>query len=356
MMKKYEQVKMEIKKLIEEGDYIPDQRISSEYSLTQQFGVSRHTVRKAINDLVNEGWLYTEQGSGTFCADRNTNQPSEKTIALLTTYISNYIFPSIINGVESYLSSKGYTLLLYSTNNDLNKEKLCLENISNRGIAGLIVEPTKSNYYNPNLKYYLNLERKKIPYLMINAYYPELHPYRLTVDDELGAYMATEHLIKLGHGRIAGIFKTDDQQGVKRMQGFIKAHREYSIPILPNMILPCTTIEKDKVLNEEFMGLLNSEQRPTGLFCYNDEIALSALDVIREYGISVPDDLSIVGFDDSNLATASEVKLTTIRHPQFEMGRQAAETIIQLIENKVDGDPSIRYKPELILRNSTRKL
>lgn len=355
MMKKYEKVKIEIKKLIEKGKYIPNQRISSESELTQQFGVSRHTVRKAINDLVNEGWLYTEQGSGTFCADRNAKQPAEKTIALLTTYISNYIFPSIINGVESYLSSKGYTLLLYSTNNDLNKEKICLENLFNRNIAGLIVEPTKSNFYNPNLKYYLNLERKKIPYLMINAYYPELNPYSLTVDDELGAYIATEHLIKLGHTSIAGIFKTDDQQGVKRMQGFIKAHREHGIPILPNMFLPYTTIEKEKVLNEEFRKLLNSEQRPTGLFCYNDEIALTALDVIRQYGIRVPDDLSIVGFDDSNLATASEVKLTTVSHPKSEMGRKAAEIIIRLIENKDEVLPSMIYKPELIVRNSTKE-
>ncbi len=355
-MKKYEQVKLEIKKLIEEGNYIPNQRISSEYGLTQQFGVSRHTVRKAINDLVNEGWLYTEQGSGTFCADRNAKKSSEKTIALLTTYISNYIFPSIINGVESYLSSKGYNLLLYSTNNDVNKEKICLENILNRDISGLIVEPTKSNFYNPNLKYYLNLERKKTPYLMINAYYPELHPYHLTVDDELGAYMATEHLIELGHRSIAGIFKTDDQQGVKRMQGFIKAHRKHSIPVLPNMILPYTTVEKEKVLDGEFRELLKAERRPTALFCYNDEIALSALDVIRDYDIGVPDDLSLIGFDDSTLATASEVKLTTVSHPKREMGIKAAETIIHLIESGGEANPSIIYKPELIMRNSTKKI
>lgn len=355
-MKKYEQVKNEIKRFIEEGKYIPNQRISSEYELTQQFSVSRHTVRKAINDLVNEGWLYTEQGSGTFCADRNVKQPSEKTIALLTTYISNYIFPSIINGVESYLSSKGYTLLLYSTNNDLNKEKICLENILNRGVAGLIVEPTKSNYYNPNLEYYLNFERKEIPYLMINAYYPELTPYHLTVDDELGAFMATEHLIKLGHTRIAGIFKTDDQQGVKRMQGFIRAHRENKIPILSNMIISYSTKEKNKVLNEDFRKLVNTSHRPTGIFFYNDELALAALNILREFEISVPDDISIVGFDDSNLATASEVKLTTVSHPKSNMGEKAAEAIIRLIENKEDGDPSIMYQPKLILRNSTRKI
>ena len=356
VLKKYEQVKIGIMEFIETGKYLPNQRISSESELTHKFGVSRHTVRKAINDLVNEGFLYTEQGSGTFCADRNIKQPPEKTIALLTTYISNYIFPSIINGVESYLSSKGYTLLLYSTNNDVKKEKTCLENILNRNVAGVIVEPTKSNFYNPNLPFYLNFERNNIPYLMINAYYPELEPYRLTVDDEAGAYIATEHLIKLGHTHIAGVFKADDQQGVRRMQGFIRAHRKYNIPILSNMIISYTTLEKNNMLNEEFRRLIDSDQRPTGIYFYNDEIAVDALNILREFEINVPDDISIVGFDDSSLATASEVKLTTVSHPKFEMGRQAAETIIRLIEHKGEGNPSIMYKPKLILRQSTKKL
>ena len=356
-MKKYEQVKQAIKSFILNGKYLPHQRINSESELTVHFGVSRHTVRKAINDLVNEGWLYTEQGSGTYCADRETvSHSTEKTIALVTTYISNYIFPQIISGAESYLSTMGYNLQLYSTNNDVSKERMCLEKILGSQISGLIVEPTKSNYYNPNLTYYLNLERRKTPYLMLNAYYPELNPYSLTLDDESGGYLAVEHLLLLGHTRIAGLFKTDDLQGVRRMQGFIRAHRTYRVPILPEMIVSYTTKEKYTKAAELFTSLMKADVRPTGLFCYNDEVALSMLDIIREMGMNVPEDLSVVGFDDSNLATASEVKLTSVKHPQFEMGRQAAETIIQLIESKDQiGNPSILYKPELVIRKSTKK-
>ena len=358
-MKKYEQVKEKIKQAILEEKYVPNQKIPSESELTIRFEVSRHTVRKAINDLVNEGWLYTEQGSGTYCADRSISQSSsgaDKAIALITTYISNYIFPSIINGVESYLSSKGYTLLLYSTNNDFEKERQCLENVMERDLTGLIVEPTKSNHPNPNLKYYLDLEMKGIPYLMINAAYSELNPYSLTVDDELGGYLQAEHLIKEGHTNIAGLFKTDDMQGVMRMKGFIRAHREYKIPIDSDMLLTYTTSEREQVLEGEFANILARENRPSGICFYNDEVALAALDVIREAGLSVPNDLSIVGFDVSYLAVASEVKLTTIKHPQYEMGVQAAKTILQLVEQKDNANPSYVYEPVLIVRQSTKKI
>ncbi|WP_455663107.1 substrate-binding domain-containing protein [Pradoshia sp.] len=357
-MKKYEQVKEKIKQDILDEVYIPNQKIPSESELTIQFEVSRHTVRKAINDLVNEGWLYTEQGSGTYCAERSLSHSSpgaDKAVALITTYISNYIFPTIINGMESYLSGKGYTLLLYSTNNDFEKERQCLENVMERDLAGLIVEPTKSNHPNPNLKYYLDLEMKGIPYLMINAAYSELNPYSLMVDDELGGFLQAEHLIKEGHTNIAGLFKTDDMQGVKRMKGFIRAHREYKIPIHSEMLLTYTTREREKVLKGEFANILARDDRPSGICFYNDEVALTALDGIREAGLSVPDDLSIVGFDDSYLATASEVKLTTVKHPQYEMGVEAAKAIIQLIEKKQKAeDPSIVYEPKLVIRQSTQ--
>ena len=361
-MKKYELVKQGIKQFIKAGHYQPNQKISSEAEMTDKFGVSRHTVRKAINDLVNEGWLYTEQGAGTFCADRSESKispkpGSEKTIALVTTYISNYIFPKIIEGVESYLSSRGYTLLLYSTNNDLQKERQCLENILEREISGLIVEPTKSNFYNPNFKYYLKFESENIPYLMLNATYPELTPPNITLDDEGGAFLLTEHLIQLGHTRIVGLFKIDDRQGARRMQGYIRAHREYDIALNPNRMLAATKDEWENTLSVEFKNLFTESASPTAIVCYNDEVAIEVLDVLRELELNVPGDVSIVGFDDSNLATASEVKLTTIRHPQFEMGRLAGEKMVQLIEQKDKVETlEVQFEPLLIVRHSTEKI
>jgi GntR family transcriptional regulator of arabinose operon len=104
--------------------------------------------------------------------------------------------------------------------------------------------------------------------------------------------------------------------------------------------------------------LQQEENRPTAFVCYNDDLAVKLLEVIRKSGLSVPDEVSIVGFDDSNLATVTEVKLTTLTHPKTEMGIAAAELLIGMIENK-RGEASpepIIYQPELIIRESTRKI
>lgn len=357
MTAKYKRVKEVIKTAILEGKIAPNEKISSENELVRQYDVSRHTIRQAIGELVSEGWLYREQGRGTFCVDRKKwNTGIDKTVAIITTYISDYIFPSIIRGAESYLSSKGYSVLLASTNNNLEQETKCLQTILSKGISGLIVEPTKSAQSNPNLNYYLNLEQQNIPYVMINAYYPELSPPSLTVDDELGGFMATEHLIKLDHKHIAGFFKTDDLQGVGRMKGFIRAHRTYEVPMSPGMMTSfCTEDKYAKPKDVARQLLARNSERPSAFICYNDEIALQVMEVARELNLKVPEELSIVGFDDSPLATATEIKLTTVKHPQTVMGEDAAKAIVDAVEEKrsVPNISPIVYTPELVVRNST---
>ncbi|ERG67646.1 MULTISPECIES: GntR family transcriptional regulator [Exiguobacterium] len=358
---KYNMVKDHILEWIKDGTVRPGEKIPSENELVQSFGVSRHTIRQAVGELVNEGYLYREQGSGTYCSPvlpTSTPQTIErlgngKNIGVITTYMSDYIFPSIIRGIESHLASKGYTLTLSCTDNNVEKERQCLEMMLDRQIDGLIVEPTKSSSYNPNIKYYLELEQQHTPYLMINQYYSQLTPPYLIMDDEKGGFLAAEHLIKLGHERIMGLFKTDDLQGVHRMRGFIRAFREYNLPLEPELIITYTTEE----LVPSFYDVIhqvfeNADERPSAIVCYNDQLALNVLDQLRNLRLSVPQDVSLVGYDDSVLAVATEVKLTSIIHPKQELGRAAAEWIIAAVEKK-DTPPSHTYEPELIVRNST---
>ena len=358
---KYNMVKDHILEWIKDGTVRPGEKIPSENELVQSFGVSRHTIRQAVGELVNEGYLYREQGSGTYCSPvlpTSTPQTIErlgngKNIGVITTYMSDYIFPSIIRGIESHLASKGYTLTLSCTDNNVEKERQCLEMMLDRQIDGLIVEPTKSSSYNPNIKYYLELEQQHTPYLMINQYYSQLTPPYLIMDDEKGGFLAAEHLIKLGHERIMGLFKTDDLQGVHRMRGFIRAFREYNLPLEPELIITYTAEE----LVPSFYDVIhqvfeNADERPSAIVCYNDQLALNVLDQLRNLRLSVPQDVSLVGYDDSVLAVATEVKLTSIIHPKQELGRAAAEWIIAAVEKK-DTPPSHTYEPELIVRNST---
>lgn len=353
-------VKNQIKEWIDEGKVLPGEKIYSENELVKMFEVSRHTVRQAVGDLVHEGWLYREQGAGTFVSNRREQiqiQPvssTGKNIGVITTYISDYIFPSIIKGIESYLSSHGYSLTFACTDNDPEKEKQCLEAMLSRNIDGLIVEPTRSSSYNPNLHYYLEMEQNQIPYLMINQYYPQLNPPNIILDDEKGGFIATDHLIKLGHTKVIGIFKSDDNQGLNRMQGFIRAFRENNIQFFPEMIVTYTTEEKEGSYLQKLKDILVSDEKPTGIICYNDEIAIKVLNVLRDLEIKVPEELSIVGYDDSYLAEASEIKLTSVTHPKMDMGIEAAKWIVSAVENG-DWEETRQkvYEPEIVIRNST---
>ncbi|WP_404330149.1 GntR family transcriptional regulator [Mesobacillus maritimus] len=366
---KYGKVKNWIKSNILDGTFVPKQKIPSETELMEQFSFSRHTIRLALGELVSEGWLYKEQGAGTYVSERTdndittSNTTNKKSIAIIVTYISDYIFPSIIRGAESVLSQEGYQVSLFSTNNDHDNERKILETIIEQKFDGVIVEPTKSAISNPNIIYYLNLEALNIPYVMINAAYDELEPISVVLDDEKGGYIQTEHLIGLGHRNILGFFKTDDLQGLKRMKGYLKAQRENRVPINPKSIVTYTTDDKVSKPVEVLENIIKeSTEIPTGIVCYNDQLAMKLIDVLRQNNLRVPDDISIIGFDDSFFADISEVKLTTVRHPKSELGEVAAKKIIELIKNKNNQNAndknyeSFLFEPVIVHRSSTKEI
>jgi GntR family transcriptional regulator of arabinose operon len=357
---KYLQLKQEILSWFHTGRLKPNDQMPSENEIADQFQMSRQTVRQTFGELEQEGWLFRVQGKGTFVSNpQEKKAQAVQMIGVLTTYISDYIFPHIVRGAESALRDKGYRLLLSSTDNDKEKEKECLTMMMSQPLSGLIIEPTKSAEGNPNLSYYLSLDYQKIPYIMINERYPEMDCPFIKVDDEAGGFLAAQHLIQLGHRKIAGFFKTDDLQGVNRLKGFIRAHHQYQIPLLPEMVIDYITEEKQtKPLENAAILLSQQVDRPTGFVCYNDDLAIKLLEVIRRLGMNVPEDLSMVGFDDSSLATATEVKLTTLTHPKTEMGIAAANLLIDMIENKTTERDAIQrvFSPELVIRASTKEL
>lgn len=360
-MPKYLQLKRELLSWLHSGALKPNDQLPSEHEIAEQFQMSRQTVRQALGELEREGWVYRVQGKGTFVSGAPMQNKGNQThtIGIITTSIADYIFPHIVYGAESTLRNEGYRLLLSSTDNDKAKERESLQMLLGQPLSGLIIEPTKSTEGNPNLSYFLSLDYYNIPYVMINERYPEISCPCLKLDDEMGGFLAVEHLIKLGHRRIAGFFKTDDLQGVNRLKGFIRAHRQYGIPLLPERVVNYVTEEKrTKPYELAKSMLLWTEERPSAFVCYNDELAVLLLEAARQSDISIPQDLSLVGFDDSSLATATEVKLTTLTHPKAEMGEDAAELLIQMIESRLDSQkPSDKiYKPELIVRESTRSI
>ncbi|WP_274362009.1 GntR family transcriptional regulator [Paenibacillus thermotolerans] len=355
---KYMQLKQEILSWLTSGQLKPNDQMPSEHEIAGRFGMSRQTVRQTLSELEKDGWLYRLQGKGTFVAQPNTGSAQEtQTIGMITTYISDYIFPHIVRGAEGALRRRGFGLTLSSTDNDKQKERENLQFFLSHRTRGLIIEPTKSAQGNPNLDLYLSLHVQGIPFLMINERYPELHCPCLKMDDEAGGYAATKHLFDLGHKHIAGFFKTDDLQGANRLKGFIRAHIERGHPLQRSSVTQYTTETKSTLPYESALSMLQLEERPTAFVCYNDELAVRLLEAVRRTGLSVPEDLSIVGFDDSSLSTATEVKLTTIVHPKTEMGEAAAEMLLSMMEGKPgDTVKDIIYVPELVVRDSTRPI
>jgi GntR family transcriptional regulator of arabinose operon len=346
---KYQQLIDYLVGMIRDGRILPGQQLPTEMELAHRFDISRHTVRNALNKLEHNGLIVRRQGMGTFCRERVSAE--RRIVAVLTTYISDYIFPSIIRGVEKVLSSEGYLLLLANTWNDREQETKCLEKLVNEDLSGLIIEPTSSALQSVDYSFFRELEKKGVPLLFLHATYPELDSPGIIMDDEQGGYTATQYLLQLGHHRIAGIFKSDDLQGIRRQAGFERAMQEHQCEVDPSLIGNYETKQLISFPYQFTLDLIKKNDPPTAIVAYNDQIALKAIEAIRDEGLGVPEDISIVGYDDSNLATASEVKLTTIRHPKEEMGRHAARTMIGMIEAKVE-NPSFVYAPELVVRTS----
>lgn len=352
---KYQKLRDFIIETITSGKINVGEKIYSENDLAETFEISRSTVRQAIGELVNEGWLYRVQGKGTF-VNRQPGQKNDrtKTIAVLTTYLNDYIFPSIIRGIDSVLSVNSYSMLLSCTDNQYQKERLCLENLLNQNITGLIVEPTKSALPNPNIDLYNKFAEQGIPVLFMHGSYRELEYSYIVEDDTEAGYLATKHLIDLGHEKIGGIFKIDDIQGHYRFSGFQKAQTEAQFQIFDSRVMWFETNDLNTKFEKTNSQLENLLSQCTALVCYNDQIAVKVMDIIRDKGLKIPEDISLVSFDDSQLAVASESKLTTVAHPKEALGLEAAKAIINMIERKQDYY-DLKFKPELVVRNSTQK-
>ncbi|MFF2290280.1 GntR family transcriptional regulator [Peribacillus butanolivorans] len=360
MKPKYQVIIDDIKSKILSGDYSVGEQIPTESVMQEEYNVSRHTVRKAFLELSNQGFLKSEKGSGTYVSNqyqsKSGGNSNNKTIGVITTYISDYIFPSIIRGIEGRLNEGNYSLLLASTNNDVEQEKKALEMMLSFGVDGLIIEPTKSNLYNPNIAYYLSFKEQDVPFIMINAYYEELDVPFFCLDDVQSSYLATKELISKGHTQIGLISKMDDLQGKYRMKGYLKALGEAKLRFHPEQVLTFETETKPDLYTNLKDFLDENRDVLTAIVCYNDEVGLEVANVCRQLDISIPENLSIIGQDNSYIAKTASIKLTTLTHPQEQMGRDAADWVIKKLQGKKDLPNQTYYQPVLIEGETVKEL
>lgn len=307
------------------GDKLP-----SENMLCKKFSISRQTVRNAIDQLEEEGIVRRVRGSGTFVDKEVAAKPRNCSVGVLLSYLDDYIFPQIMRGIEEVLTREGYGIDLGITHNRIESEARFLERMLSSNVAGIIVEGSRSALPNPNLDLFRQLAAAGVPVIFLHNSYQGLDSPKVVMDDCGCSRRMTEMLIAAGHRNIAGIFKSDDLQGHWRYKGYIEALRNAGVGICEEYIRWYNTEDFDNGTvfkgDEDFAGFI---QPCTAVVCYNDQIAALACSALERNGKSMPEDISLVSFDDSVLAGVAG--FTSATHPKSFMGSEVAERLIRMM-------------------------
>lgn len=334
----------------------PNDRFLTEKELCEIHGVSRQTVRQALLRLESENVISRVRGSGTFVKGNITPAASgtSKSIGVISTYFSDYIFPHIVTGIESVLNDAGYSMQLAITHNQVAEETQALGSMIQSGVQGIIVEPSKSALPNPNVELYRELKKNNVALVFFNAKYPWAdYPY-VAMDDVAASRTVTDYLFKCGHTSISGIFALDDLQGHKRYEGFMNSCLAHGAPFAEKSVLWYATADKNALFEYAEQKLLDMLSDSTAVVCYNDKLAVNLLQFCKEHSINVPNDVSIVGIDDSRYSLICDVPLTTVHHPHKDLGEAAARTLLKMINSPEVKPEDVIFKPDLIVRSSVK--
>lgn len=354
---KYEKVKNKLKAAIESGEYARGDKLPTESELMQKYGVSRYTIRRAAGELENNHYIYRIQGGGMYVDDWKKSykrSSNTKVIGVITTHFADYIFPRIISGMDRLLSENGYSLMITNTHNNSKIEKRAIERMLANNVAGLIIEPSQSALPNNNIDVYQRISAADVPTVFVNAHVDGVDFPYLEVNDTQAEQDVTNYLIKMGHQKILGIFQVDDAQGADRLKGFMNAYFMHPEISYLNQTIMYQSSQDMNLIFEKIERVLTSKDRPTAIVCYNDDLAIKLMDLIRSVNLHIPDDISIIGFDDFIMDRYIVPSLTTIEHPKEKMGYDVGNMILKIINGeKVD---SIIYPGKLIKRDSVKNL
>ena len=334
---KYQIVAETLRSGIRDGRY--QNTLPTEHSLCEEFQVSRQTIRQALSLLESERLIERRQGSGSHIRSLDEPEPDRRySIAVITTYISDYIFPSILREIEAVCSENSSVPLLFATQNQFSNERRILQTLlSMEHLDGILVEGTKTGLPNPNVCLYQKLIEKGIPLVFMHGKYEQLNDTLYVMDDnQAGSRMLVDYLYGKGHRRIAGVFKHDDIQGRQRFTGYMDAIQSHGLSLEDDNILWYSTEQKDLFLNGDFAekwidGILSS---CTAIVCYNDEIAARIVAYLVKKGYSIPDDMAIVSFDNSQYSEMATPRISSLSHAQYNVGRLAAELLFRHMHNE----------------------
>jgi LacI family transcriptional regulator len=267
-------------------------------------------------------------------------------IGVLTPALSNSYVSEILRGIDEALAESDYNLILYTTHRFQSKESSYVSTIINSGVDGLLlIVPLMSTPYLDTI------HMQDFPYVLIDQADKGQKGSFITGTNRQGAYDATQYLIEMGHQRIAFIAGLEGLNSAsERLLGYKTALSDHDIPVDENLILNGNFRQQGGY--NVAQKLLSLPELPTAIFAANDLSAFGALEACREHGLRVPEDMSIVGFDDVPQASLVYPKLTTVRQPLAQMGREAVNLLLQQIENPKRAKYQVSLETKLIIRDS----
>jgi LacI family transcriptional regulator len=304
------------------------------------------STRKKILEAVKE-LGYQSKGMTQIA----TPFPIPPTIGLVISDIRNPFFTELASVIEDVASRFGYNIILCNTRENLRKEHEFLEVLWKRKIDGLIITPV--DHKESELQNFLTY---KVPVVVVDRYLQDIETSVVLVDNIEGGYLAVEYLIRLGHKRI-GIIKGRQNvtTGQERLKGYLKALEASGLEIDESLMRDSLyTVEGGRQATRELLSL---SPPPSAIFSSGGVPTVGALLELKQQGVKIPRDLSFIGFDDDRWMQLIDPPLTVVAQPVQEIGTEAAQLVIQMIQGWGTGEPQrIVLKPELIIRESCKEV
>ncbi|MFB6894517.1 LacI family DNA-binding transcriptional regulator [Kitasatospora sp. NPDC056327] len=326
--------------------------------IAAQAGVSEATVSRVLNGKANVSAATRQTVLAALDVlgyERPTRlrRRSAGLIGLITPELSNPIFPALAQVIEQVLSRHGYTPVLCTQTPGGSTEDELVEMLVDRGVAGIVFVSGLHADSTADHERYARLAARGVPFVLINGYSERIDAPFISPDDRAAMWMVVQHLAELGHERIGlAVGQRRYVPVLRKIEGFTAAQRE---------VLGRTREEAEDLVHHTLFSVEGGhaaagallDKGCTAIVCGSDLMALGAIRAVRQRGLAVPQDVSVVGFDDSPLIAFTEPPLTTVRQPVEAMATAAVDALLE----EVGGDAAQRgefmFQPELVMRGST---
>ncbi len=329
-------------------------QLPTESELVRHFSVSRSTVRQVLSELAAAGLVDRQQGRGTFRTEgpRLTLQPRRALlVGVWFNWPSGPLYGPIAEGVRDELGHWGYHAVFEIGGLEAGAECRGIQSLIRKDLDGFIVAPSTD----PNDEHgpLIELIRRKVPIVLVDRAVGDSRTDLVSVDHEFGAREVVGHLIGLGHRRIAFIGVGGLSPMTDRLRGYRVTMAAHRLPIDPawEQVSTFVGVDTGRAAAMELLSLPD-DRRPTAVFGGNDYIAETFAIVARERGLRIPADVSVAGFDDTNVDPSRPAWLTTYAQPKYRIGQQAAWLLMRRLTNPTDHTVSVVLQGELVRRQS----